>query len=286
MCKVITAVVIVGLGAALLAGCSGSRSESGSSWFADTNWGSRDKPFKDQNAAVMTEESESDKISNNQWGSGMGAIVDSSTYDADVLAAVHDLNDGKLAFTRMNAATRIGELRPTSNLAIEALEHGAKDSCMDVRMASALALERIGTDNALHHLTELRRNGYVPAEGVIVLGTPAAAACYKSEPQPSCGSITTEQPCPPPKPEPVCPAPKKVEPACPVRGPGAGATEQPVCPPVKKAEPACPPVKKVEPKKAEPACPPAKPAKKEHKPTCPPACPPGCVPATQPAAVY
>jgi hypothetical protein len=156
--------LVVGVVAALvlLAGCSGTRSTSGSSWFADTNWGSRDKPFCNQGCEDRSAYTGGSDYKGNQWGSGMAAMWDPSTYNADVLAACHDLGDGKLAVSREMGARRLGELKPTSNLAIEALEDGCKDTAMNVRKASAWALVQIGTPNAMHHLEEVACKGYVP----------------------------------------------------------------------------------------------------------------------------
>ena len=50
------------------------------------------------------------------WGEGFAGMFDTSTTDVQVMQACHDLYDGKMPITRINAARRLGELRPTSNL--------------------------------------------------------------------------------------------------------------------------------------------------------------------------
>ena len=100
--------------------------------------------------------------SDNQWGSGFKGLFDARTYDPDVLAASHDLADGKLVETRILAARTLGDINADVNIAIEALEEGTKDSNQEVRMASADALQRIGSPNALHHLKEAQEKGRVP----------------------------------------------------------------------------------------------------------------------------
>ncbi|MCL2700861.1 MAG: HEAT repeat domain-containing protein [Phycisphaerae bacterium] len=99
-----------------------------------------------------------------QWGEGLTSLWDSSTYNTQVLQACHDLYDGKMAITRVNAAKRLGELKPTSNFAVERLERGMKDRVMEVRIASALALQEIGTDGAMRHLKEAQEKGQVPCD--------------------------------------------------------------------------------------------------------------------------
>jgi len=99
-----------------------------------------------------------------QWGEGTKSWFSAKTYDAQVLQAAHDLYDGKMPITRINAARRLGELRATSNLAIERLEKGMKDDFVEVRLASAAALEAIGTDRAMRHLREAQEKGLVPCD--------------------------------------------------------------------------------------------------------------------------
>jgi len=99
-----------------------------------------------------------------QWGEGFTSPWSTSSFDKQVLQACHDLYDGKMPITRVNAANRLGELRPTSNFAIERLEKGMKDEKVEVRIASALALQSIGTDRALRHLREAQEKGQVPCD--------------------------------------------------------------------------------------------------------------------------
>jgi len=149
MYRILSIALVVGL--VVVAGCAntdnkgksgytGSSSDSGrSSWMGGSDYNT------------------------NQWGSGFSAMTDSSTTNVQVLQACHDLRDAKMAVNRINAARRLAELRPTSNIAIEALEDGCKDEVNDVRMASAMALQSIGTDSAMHHLKEAQDKGLVPS---------------------------------------------------------------------------------------------------------------------------
>ncbi len=162
MYRILGLVVIVGLGVTLAVGCSGSRSSSGSSWFGDTQW-TVERPYASQDTSGRSYWYGGADRTQNQWGSGMKGLADGRTYDADILAACHDLNDSKLAANRVNAANRLGELNADVNIAIEALEHGCKDASMDVRFASASALQKIGSPNAMHHLAEAQQKGYVPS---------------------------------------------------------------------------------------------------------------------------
>ena len=61
-----------------------------------------------------------------------------------MLAAAHDLNDGKLAESRFNAAKTLGDMGPQANnwLALWRLKQGCEDICPAVRVASADACER------------------------------------------------------------------------------------------------------------------------------------------------
>lgn len=139
--------------------------------------------------------------------------------DPTVRHAVNDLRHGKLSATRINAARVLGSLgcKAGSNYAIEALEDGTKDKCMEVRTASAEALRAIGTERALRHLQEEVDKGRV------------AYPCSNGK-APMAESCTPEEkPCPAPKtcepcPKTSCPAP------CPKPCPTACRTCPSPCP--------------------------------------------------------
>ncbi len=82
-----------------------------------------------------------------------------------MLAAAHDLNDGKLAESRFNAAKTLGDMGPQANnwLALWRLKQGCEDICPAVRVASADALRKIGSPKAMKYLNEEIKKGYIPA---------------------------------------------------------------------------------------------------------------------------
>jgi hypothetical protein len=191
MHRILAVAVLAAVAAGAIAGCSGSRSKSGSGWWGDTDWSRRDKPYAESNDRSKIWGG--DDWRNNQWGSGAKALANSRTYDPNVHAAVHDLNDGKLEITRLNAARRLGEMGAAAdtNLAIEALEHAGKDSSMEVRRAAAVSLQQIGSDNAMHHLAELQEKGFVSTDwtpGAAGAGTGAVRyesdVRYEAQPRP------------------------------------------------------------------------------------------------------
>lgn len=168
MKRAIILVAIVSVVGILLAGCSGntqqpSSSGTSSSWFGDNSaWSGPERPYGNAEGTSMWYSGMNEP---SQWGAGIKDLGDARTYDANVGAAVNDLTNGKLAFTREFAAVRLGDLGQQADVtvAIDALGKGTKDSSMQVRFASADALQRIGSPKAMFRLKLSQQHGYIPS---------------------------------------------------------------------------------------------------------------------------
>jgi hypothetical protein len=99
------------------------------------------------------------------WGTGAWGQYEEMQGEntPEIKSAVTDLKNSGDTATKVGAANRLGEMRISTNLAIEALEDGMKeDQPMDVRLACARALSLIGSSSAIHHLHDAEDSGYVP----------------------------------------------------------------------------------------------------------------------------
>lgn len=136
------------------------------------------------------------------WGTGMWGVHEEMMGEntSAMKAAVVVLeDDDALVSNKVQAANELGDIGVSTDYVISALGEAMEDDqVMDVRLASARALEKIGSSNAIHELHEAEDLGYVPVgRDYSVLdqyGTPAAPPPTAREVRVEEQELKTERP--------------------------------------------------------------------------------------------
>lgn len=197
MKRAIVSVAVLSVIGVLLAGCTNttkqtSTSPTKSSWFGESNWGP-ERPYGNAEGTSMWYSGMNEP---SQWGAGIKDLGDARTYDANVGAAVNDLTYGKLATTREFAAMRLGDLGSQADVtvAIDALGRGTKDPSMQVRFASADALQRIGSPKAMFRLKLSQQHGYIPSGTINYVPTAMPTSSATTRPSSAYSGGATTRP--------------------------------------------------------------------------------------------